>query len=106
MQGVVESVGDDGVFAGFEHPDADDDGVWFTGEAGAGGSAAGTRIEFDAGFAGAQFFHDLDGGKFDAVRVVGDEEVRNVIGNFRDKRLRFDGGERVFTFAAIRSARF
>src|SRR5215469_8590120 len=42
VKNLVEPFGDDGVFARLEHPDADDDGIAAAGQAGTGGTAAGT----------------------------------------------------------------
>src|SRR5215469_13298381 len=69
VKNLVEPFGDDGVFARLEHPDADDDGIAAAGQAGTGGTAAGTWIQFDARSSLAHLEHDVGRGDFDAVLV-------------------------------------
>ena len=66
LQDFVEALSDDGVLAGLEHPDANDDGVAATGQTGAGGAAACAGIQFDARIALTHFLEDFGGGNFDA----------------------------------------
>ena len=93
MQNFVEALGDDGVLTGLEHPNADNDGVAATGQTCAGGAAAGAGVQFNTRPTFTQFLHDVGGGDFDAVLVVSDEEMRDVIGYGRNEGFGVDRGE-------------
>src|SRR6267154_939348 len=91
LQNFAEALANDQIFAGLQHPHANDNGIFPSGKARACRAATGAGIDFDARLALAHFLHDFATGSLDTRSIVGDQEVRNVIGDWRNEDFRFDG---------------
>src|SRR5205823_6270529 len=78
------------VFAGLQHPDADDERADVGGRA---GHSSRRWIQLDAGSAFAEFHHDVARGDFELFAVVTDVEVGDVIGDFGNRDLGLDCGQ-------------
>src|SRR5712692_11771245 len=85
LQDFAQPAANDQIFAGLQHPDAYDDGVCSTGQSGAGRSASSAGVEFDSRFALAHLLHDFLSGGTDASGIVGNEQMRHVVGDGRDE---------------------
>src|SRR6476660_5067859 len=93
LQDLAQSLPHYEVFVGLQHPDAHDDYIWAAGQSGAGGSTAGGRIQFDRWRALAHCIHYFGPSDLNSVLIVSDQEVGNMIGDWRDKNLGLDSGQ-------------
>jgi len=109
LQDFAQPAANDQIFAGLQHPDPYDDGVFSSGQSGAGRTASGAWVEFDSRFALAHLLHDFQPGGTDASGIVGNQQMRDVVGDGRDENCGFDGryffyllGNAIGAFAKLR----
>ena len=90
-QHLAQALRHDEIFACSHHPDTDNNGVLSCRQPGARRAAAGGRIQFDSRLALTQFHHDLTPGNLDVLEIIGDQQMRNLVGDRGNEDLGLQG---------------